>query len=111
MFVVPQLLISEGIPFKTIRQCPGDLVITFPGAFHTVVNAGTNVAEAINYAKRKWLEGTSGVAQCTCPKKDGIETIANSLKIMKLACPTVTGLISTGYSHAERTTWTTSQYE
>jgi hypothetical protein len=42
-------------------------------------------------------EGTSGVAQCTCPKKDGIETIASSLKIMKLAWPTVTGLISTGY--------------
>jgi hypothetical protein len=35
VFVVPQLLIAEGIPFKTIRQLPGDYVITFPGAFAT----------------------------------------------------------------------------
>ena len=35
MFVVPQLLIAEGIPFKTIRQLPRDYVITFPGAFAT----------------------------------------------------------------------------
>jgi hypothetical protein len=35
VFVVPQLLIAEGIPFKTIRQLPGDYVITFPVAFAT----------------------------------------------------------------------------
>ena len=81
MFVVPQLLIAEGIPFKTIRQEPGDYVITFPGAFHTVVNGGTNVAEAINFATRDWTKGTSGVAKCTCSEKEGIEAVAESLKI------------------------------
>jgi jumonji domain-containing protein 2 len=83
VFVVPQLLIAEGIPFKTIRQLPGEYVITFPGAFHTVVNGGTNVAEAINFATRDCTctKGTSGVAKCTCSEKEGIEAVAESLKI------------------------------
>jgi jumonji domain-containing protein 2 len=56
MFLTPQLLIAEGIPFNTVKQCPGDYVVTFPGAFHIVVNAGTNVAEAVNFAFRNWFK-------------------------------------------------------
>jgi hypothetical protein len=67
MFITPQLLIVEGIPFNTVKQCPGDYVVTFPGAFHMVVNAKTNEAEAINFASRGCFKRSSApMVHCTC---------------------------------------------
>jgi hypothetical protein len=37
------------IPLHCIKQEPGQYFITFPGAFHFVVNAGKNCADAIHF--------------------------------------------------------------
>ena len=54
--LMPQLLkaCDPPIPFHCLKQCKGDYVITFPGAFHFVVNAGVNAAKATNFAILEW---------------------------------------------------------
>ena len=35
-------------------QKPGEAIITFPGAYHEVINTGPNLAEAVNFGKTGW---------------------------------------------------------
>jgi jumonji domain-containing protein 2 len=71
--VMPQLLkaCNSPIPFHGIKQCKGDYVITFPGAFHFVINSGSNLAEAINFAFPEWRPYANTAGVCTCDLKGG----------------------------------------
>ncbi|KAI8333546.1 JmjC domain, hydroxylase-domain-containing protein [Chlamydoabsidia padenii] len=51
----PELLSKEGIPVFTIDQRPGELVITFPKAYHSGFNHGFNFCEKVNFATEDWL--------------------------------------------------------
>jgi len=51
----PLELIKEGIPVYKCYQKPGEMIITFPGAFHSGFSNGYNVAEACNLATPDWI--------------------------------------------------------
>lgn len=50
-----ELLILHGVKIRRIVQRPGEIVMTFPGAYHGGFNLGPNVAEAANVAFVDWL--------------------------------------------------------
>ncbi len=52
--ITPAILRKWNIKFFTVLQYPGDLVETFPGVYHMVVNLGNKVAEAVNCCDRFW---------------------------------------------------------
>eukprot|EP00210_Caulerpa_lentillifera_P000004 g4.t1 len=45
----------ENISLYTTVQKPGDLIVTFPEAFHGGYNEGWNLAEAVNFGLLNWL--------------------------------------------------------
>jgi hypothetical protein len=64
---MPQILRENRIPFHCIKQEKGEYVIIFPGAYHMVVNAGQNFAEAINYCSAQWAKISTPKEECRCP--------------------------------------------
>ncbi|GME36518.1 Aspartyl beta-hydroxylase [Neofusicoccum parvum] len=52
----PKLLDSWGIPYRIVVCEAGQMMVTLPGAYHEVVNAGPNMAMAINFAPSGWTE-------------------------------------------------------
>ena len=52
----PLELIKEGIPVYKAYQSANEMIITFPGAYHTGFSNGYNVAEAVNLATPDWVE-------------------------------------------------------
>ncbi|EFX76909.1 hypothetical protein DAPPUDRAFT_248425 [Daphnia pulex] len=56
MVLLPQELLVANIPFRTLKQLPGDYVITLPAGLHFVKNSGSNIAEATNYVSEDWVE-------------------------------------------------------
>ncbi|CAD7700740.1 unnamed protein product [Ostreobium quekettii] len=55
MMVSPSYLLSQGVPVKKIIQKPGQLVVSFPRAYHSGFSHGWNCAEAVNFALMDWL--------------------------------------------------------
>lgn len=56
-FVLSSKSVRENdLPFTLIVQKPGDMVITFPRAYHQVTNAGFNFAVAVNFGYTSFLK-------------------------------------------------------
>lgn len=62
----PSKLHSQSIPFETVLQRPGEFVISFPGAYHAGFNHGFNIAEAVNFAFRRWVDMGLKAKRCLC---------------------------------------------
>lgn len=54
ILVAPWQLREWGIPFRVFIQGPGDLVVTYPKAYHQVLNLTDSLAEAVNFAPEDW---------------------------------------------------------
>lgn len=63
----PTKIRQAGIKHHTVVQHPGEIVITFPSAFHAGFNHGFNIAEASNFATPRWLSSIAQKAKrCIC---------------------------------------------
>jgi [histone H3]-trimethyl-L-lysine4 demethylase len=51
----PVWLENNGIAYKRIIQRPGELIVTFCGAFHQGINLGVNHGEAVNFVSPTWI--------------------------------------------------------
>lgn len=62
------------IPFHLIRQQLGICVATWPGAYHMVINAGSNTAEAINFTDPEFTERfCNKPSRCNCIQRKAID--------------------------------------
>lgn len=66
VLISPDLLTLHGIPFHRVTQYPGQLIVTFPYAYHAGFNHGFNVAEATNFATPRWVLYGIACRKCTC---------------------------------------------
>ncbi|KAF4543007.1 Transcription factor jumonji aspartyl beta-hydroxylase protein [Lasiodiplodia theobromae] len=60
----PKLLDEWMIPYQIVSCSAGEMIITLPGAYHQVVNAGANYAQAINFAMPDWSGPPDGYRFC-----------------------------------------------
>jgi len=54
--ISPSTLKKYSIPYDTIVQEAGEIMITFPYGYHAGFNHGFNCAESTNFASRRWIE-------------------------------------------------------
>lgn len=52
----PRLCRSSGVRCFRVTQRPGDLIVTYPAAYHAGFSLGLNMAEAMNFGTVDWLE-------------------------------------------------------
>jgi hypothetical protein len=68
--------LKENYPYLRISkmyQGPGEISLAFAEGYHSGFNMGFNIAEAVNYGNRDWLERYSKFKPCNCPLKVGVE--------------------------------------
>ena len=59
----------------SLRQHPGEFVITFPRCYHFGFNYGLNCAESTNFALPLWLPYGRDASQCRCSKGSDLAVI------------------------------------
>ncbi|KAF8459309.1 JmjC domain-containing protein, partial [Terfezia claveryi] len=64
VFVPTWVLERAGVRFTKVLQENGDMIITFPWAYHEGWNQGLNVAEAIGYGDVDWERWVRGYRVC-----------------------------------------------
>jgi hypothetical protein len=55
-----------GYPCHQFTQEKGDMMVLFPGAYHSGINSGWNLAEAMNFATEDWIEEGRKYQPCDC---------------------------------------------
>ena len=55
-----------GVPVSKIVQYEGEIMITFPYAYHQGFNYGFNCAESVNFALKSWLPKGKVAKRCIC---------------------------------------------
>ena len=85
-----RVLKKEGIEFYTFTQYPGDVVITGPEVYHGIINHGTNINLAVNFANKLWSSKYHfSRLLCTCGFGNSseasavIDSLLNALKTGK----------------------------
>jgi len=58
--------------FQT-QQREGEFIITYPYGYHGGFNAGFNIAEATNFASKKWIESGLMSSVCDCSFDDTVQ--------------------------------------
>ncbi|KAI9836786.1 MAG: hypothetical protein M1819_000951 [Sarea resinae] len=64
LYVPAATLDTLQVQYTRVEQAPGEMVVTFPFAYHEGWNAGPNIAEAVGYASKRWevfVGGRGGV--------------------------------------------------
>ncbi|KAL7693703.1 putative JmjC domain, JmjN domain, Zinc finger, C5HC2-type [Plasmopara halstedii] len=54
--VPPTVLKDRGVKVYTIVQQPGEIIVTFPKAYHSGFSEGFNCNEAVNFALPNWID-------------------------------------------------------
>ena len=62
----PYDLVSAGFNVTKICQEEGEVVMTFPKAYHCGFNIGDNINEAFNFGTRNWFSNFFDFKSCKC---------------------------------------------
>lgn len=62
----PKWLRDYEIPYDTVTQEAGMIMITFPFGYHSGFNHGFNIAESTNFATERWVEYGKKASICHC---------------------------------------------
>lgn len=80
----PSKLRENAIEYQTAIQFPGEIIISFPGAYHAGFNHGFNIAEAVNFATEAWFELGRKAKKCLCrPFSVNIDVISLETKYLR----------------------------
>lgn len=69
--ISPSIVKAASISIYTGVQREGEIMITFPGAYHCGFNHGFNCAESVNFAIESWISRGLKATICQC-KKDNV---------------------------------------
>lgn len=58
------------------------MIIVWPGAYHSGVNSGWNLAEAMNFATKDWIEEGRRYQPCSCENLP-VESIVLDLDLIQ----------------------------
>lgn len=67
--ISPSIVEQNNIPMSKMVQKEGEIMITFPYAYHSGFNHGFNCAESVNFALESWIEYGKKARACTCSKE------------------------------------------
>eukprot|EP00736_Rhodelphis_marinus_P003613 Rmarinus@m.10949 len=59
----PEVALQAGVPVYRAVQTEGELIVTFPRAYHAGFSHGFNITEAVNFALVDWLQQASLAAE------------------------------------------------
>jgi hypothetical protein len=62
----PSILSKHSIPFDKVVHEAGEIMLTFPHAYHAGYNLGFNCAESVNFALENWIEIGKRAQRCEC---------------------------------------------
>ena len=54
--ISPAYLRQQGVKVYKTLQKPNEFILTLPGSYHAGFSTGINIGEAVNFAKKSWLE-------------------------------------------------------
>ena len=66
VIIQPELLEANGIKVTRLVQEEREAVVVFPFAYHQGFNHGFNMAEAVNFGSRRWVEYGKRARGCLC---------------------------------------------
>jgi [histone H3]-trimethyl-L-lysine9/36 demethylase len=81
--ISPMIMKKAGIPFTSTVQYPGDVIVTFPGSYHSGFNTGFNIAEATNFAVPEWIPYGKKAKVCLC-RPDSVRMDMNKFENLLL---------------------------
>ena len=64
--ISPTVLKKYSVPFSRVVQREGQIMITFPRAYHSGFNLGLNIAESTNFATEQWIDIGKKAVSCHC---------------------------------------------
>jgi hypothetical protein len=70
VFINPEILDKNGIEYHTVLQKPGQLMVTFMGGLHMVMNLTNNMCEATNLGPPCWLNHGLNSNKCIYKGRD-----------------------------------------
>jgi len=70
-----ELIRSYNIPVYRIEQCPNEIVVTFPRAYHWGFTGGLSITESVNFALPSWIPFGRSARLCTCRQQEYPVTI------------------------------------
>lgn len=86
MLADPEYIRRNFVPVYVAEQNEGEIIITFPRAYHAGFNCGFNCAEATNFATHAWIP--FGINAAVCKKTCKVETFElNMDEIVKKNLP------------------------
>lgn len=62
----PIFLANQGIPVETAMQFSKEAILTFPRGYHSIINTGASINEAIKVATKSWLPYGMARKICEC---------------------------------------------